>query len=232
MFKRFAFTTTLVLANVGRADVIVNHPRPPAPGNGSVSDTLCRNALGETVWQISADDFTLSAAATVKRVGGWGFYGDPAFGQGGPNPPAGDETMRIRFYAARASDGIPDDSNILYEESFLNLTRTWTARSFGGGLVREWFFEADLSTPVGLSASTPYWVDISQTGILDSLFVWETSDAEHNARATMSTSVPFWHYTGTLDLAFQLSNVPEPATAMLIALGSVVILRRGQARRC
>lgn len=231
MFERLALISMLSIgAGMARGEVIVNHPMPPSPGNGSVSDTLCTDPFGYAVWQISADDFVLSSPATVNRVGWWGFYGDPALGQGGPNPPSGDETMRVRFYAARSSDGLPDDSNILYDESLFNVPRTWTGR--WSGLRREWFFETDLSAPLALSANTPYWLEIAQIGDLDSLFVWETSDADHNGKAVMSANVPAWHYSGTLDLAVQLSNIPEPATAMLIALGSALITRRGRGGRC
>lgn len=232
MFERLPFICVLLIGTgMARGDLIVNHPPPPSPGYGSGADTSFQDPFGNPVWQISADDFVLSAQAGIRRVAWWGVYGDPTFGQGGPNPPSGEETMRIRFYAARPSDGLPDDSNILHEESLLNVPRTWTGR--WAGLRREWLFEADLSTPLSLSAGTAYWFEVAQVGILSSLFIWEWSVAEQNGIAVMSTNVPAWHHAANgSDLAFQLSNVPEPATATLIALGSLQIIRRRRARRC
>ncbi len=148
----------------GGGGLVVN--QQPHPFGGLGSDTSFRNYSGLPVWQRVADDVLLEQPETIHRITWWGFYGgtfDP------PEDPPETETMRIRFYQARSGDGLPDDNNILFEESFLNPSRAWTGDyvAVGSGWKEEFIYQVDLPTPAALDADIPYWLEIAQLGVLD-----------------------------------------------------------------
>ena len=121
---------------------------------------------GSPFSQRIADDLLLSPEQTVdpiRRLTWWGFYNEN-------NPPTS-ETMRVRFYGARSGDGLPDDSNIVFEESFNNPLREATGRQVFVGIDPDEFeFQIDLTTPLSLVADTPYWLEIAQIGDIDTHF--------------------------------------------------------------
>ncbi|MFH1417213.1 MAG: hypothetical protein ABII12_02885 [Planctomycetota bacterium] len=96
-------------------DIVVDHQ--PRRFGGTASDTLFYDYYGFEVWQQLADDFLLDSSVTIRRASWWGFYHLN-------EPPPVVETMRIRFYDARPSDGLP--GTVLYEETLLNPSRTAT----------------------------------------------------------------------------------------------------------
>lgn len=198
--------------------VILGHP--PNQLGGPAADTEFINDSGMQSWQREADDFMLPNAATLRRVSWYGFYGgtfDPP-----PEPPPTIEEMRIRFYNARPSDGLPGD--VLFEESFLNPMRMATGESVIVGYPHpEYLYQVDLSTPFALASNTPYWLEIVQIGNLDSHIRWETSAADLNGRAVINPFVPDWQPVGTSDLAFQLLSIPESATLNLFAVGALAV---------
>jgi len=136
--------------------------------------------------------------------------------------------MRIRFYHARPSDGLPDEGSIVFEESFVNPSRTATGEVIGlGPHPPEYVYEVSLATPVLLEADTPYWMEIAQIGDLESHFRWETGYGPRNGVAGVNANVPNWGHIGiNADNAYQLWAVPEPATASLILVASVLLARR------
>src|SRR5262245_1699565 len=87
------------------SDVLVD--QPPMQSSGSASDYAFLDIVGNPYWQNSADSFTLSSPAMLRRITWWGFYNLD-------NPPV-NEMMRIRLYEPRPSDGLP--GNVLFEES-------------------------------------------------------------------------------------------------------------------
>lgn len=195
-------------------NVVIDHP--PHPFGGLASDTLY---AGGHMMQRVADDFLLSEPAEIIKINAWGFYAEN-------NPPA-TETMRVRFYGARPSDGLPDDSNILYEESFLDPPRTATGNLvFADVTADEFFFEFDLSSSAQLEPDTPYWLEVVQVGDIDSRFRWEFSLAELNGLAVINPGVGDWTAVGLMgDAAFQLL-VPEPCVLGLILFAGVLVGRR------
>lgn len=202
-------------------EVVLDHqPGSIGLGNGPASDTLFPSPVGAPIWSQLADDFVLGSAALVRRVGWWGFYGG-SFGEASPNPPAGDESMRVRFYGARPSDGLPDASSILYEQTMLNPSRAWTGRILGNQ--REFYFEGDLLHAVPLAAGTTYWFEVVQLDDFGSLFRWEYSHAEWNGFAFISYNVPNWTLVPPADLSFRLSTIPEPGTIAMF-FGVVLLL--------
>jgi hypothetical protein len=195
--------------------IVVDHQ--PHPFGGLGSDTLFLGPGGQPVWQRVADDFILANDYEIGTVRWWGFYN-------ADNPPT-TETMRIRFYGARPGDGLPDDGNILYETSVQDHTRTWTGRIVATGIgPREYLFQSALPTPIFLDAGTKFWLEIAQIGDLSTHFRWEFSTAQLNGQAFINDLTNEWRSTlpgGTVDTAFQLITVPEPAASLLLGIGVV-----------
>ncbi len=201
---------------------IVDHP--PHPAGGPASDTEFVNMFGQPSWQVLADDFQLSAPATARRLEWFGFYDRD-------NPPAA-ETMQIRLYDARPSDGLP--GSVLHEFAAVNPTRMATGRVIGVGILpREFRYEFELPTAISLAARTPYWLSIVQLGDIASAWRWELALAELNGHTFQNPNFPDWEDIGPQmpDLAFRLA-IPEPATIFGVLLAGVVFSsRRGPGRR-
>ena len=209
--------------------IVVDHPGILT--GGPAADTDFFNTVGQQTWQRLADNIFLeSTSALIRRVTWLGFYG----GSGTPaTPPPQTETMRIRFYGARAGDGLPDDANIIFEQSFLNPSRVATGRTIAvGGLPMEHLFEANLAMPVLLEADTLYWLEIVQIGDVDSRFRWEFAFTDQDDHAFVNGNVADWQLANLGgDLAFQLSTIPEPSTVFLALLGLVFVCRRERKER-
>lgn len=200
--------------------VVVDHQ--PHPFGGPAADTLYANPMtGQTAWQLLADNFTLSRPTFLSRVEWWGCYG--GFQQS-HQPPPGDETMRVRFYDSRPGDGLPGD--IVYEESFLNPSRTATGANVGS-CGPEFFFQADFASAIQVQANTQYWLEIVQVGDVASHFRWEFSLSGSVDLVFKNPTGPDWQYASSFsDLAFQLHAVPEPMTAIGVCAFLAPMLRR------
>ncbi len=202
----------VILAFVGvvpaNAQFVVNHE--PYPFGGSGSDTALPSIVLPFTWQASADDFALTAAATVTHVNWWGFYIE------GTGPLA--ETFRIRLFSASPGNGLPGEA--MFEEVFQNPERVDTGRTIAiGGRPHEYRFHVALGTPANLGPDVAYWLEIAQLGDGTSGFQWELSRVETNSYAFQNNLFPEWRRTtASSDLAFQLV-VPEPITASLLLLG-------------
>jgi len=218
------------LMGIPRGGIIVD--QPPNLGGGIGADTAFYEVIGfPEVWQLVADNVRVNESATVRQVTWWGFYGGNF--DGSTDPPVGDEYMRVRFYAPRPNDGLPDNSAILYEETFLNATRVATGRVIFGGSP-EFRYEADLSTAFLLQANTLYWLEIAQLGDVDSHYRWEYGTGVIPGRANSNHIVPDWIFNNG-GFAFQLSSVPEPGSLCLFVTAGPFFLKRpcwGRRRRC
>ena len=200
-----------------RDDGVVFDQQPTLSG-GPLADTLALDELGYEMWEQGADNIRLSQAATIRRVNWRGFYG--VSGQS-HQPPPGDETMRIRFYAARPGDGLP--GGLLLEQSFLNPPRVPTGSEVLAEVrAPEYLYQADLSTPIALSANTIYWLEVVQVGDVNSTFRWESGYGLVSCRAFVSDSIPNWTSVSG-SYAFQLSTLPEPATIALLACAALIV---------
>lgn len=199
-------------------------------GQGSDTDFIDRGS-GGPFWQLEADNVRVSTEAMIRHITWWGFYGDD-FDKSpdAHDPPAGDETMRVRFYGVRPGDGLPDSSNILFEESFLNPTRVATGRTvLLPGPPDEYQFDADLSSPFLLQSNQLYWLEIAQVGLPSSHFRWERGTGSIPGRSFSNPIVPDWQAT-VGSFAFTLSTIPEPGTGLLLLCASTwfVTSRRGR----
>ena len=211
--KRTLLIQTVVTAllglcvNLAPADLIVDHQ--PLNTGGLASDTLFLNSFNQPFSQRVADDFTLSEPQTIDHLDFWAFYDRD-------NPPT-QETIRVRFYGARASDGLPDEGNLVYEENLSNPARTATGRHVLDGISpHEYLFQSSLAAPVSLGAGVKYWLEIVQIGDLTTHFRWEFSIADLNGQAFINQFTGDWRTTlpgTTVDTAFRLYSIPEPCMA-------------------
>lgn len=220
----------LIVALVPRAEagIIVDHP--PLNSGGPSADTDFRTTFGDPYWQLLADDFTLAASASVVHVKWWGFYGNN-FANDSVQPPVGDESMRIRFHDDQGENGVP--GNMLYEQTVLNPSRNTTGRSVITTRIHpEFVFETLLPVPFSASASTRYWMEIVQVGIPQSVFRWEVSNAPADVYAFINPDFSQWNFDlpTHANLAFQLSDVPEPS-AISIAMMGFMLFPRSRHRR-
>jgi hypothetical protein len=220
-----AVLASLGFCSAARAGLIFDQPPQAIPTGGQAADTLLRTEVfNQPYWQELADDIALASDAVVRRLVWWGFYGHGEASATQRLPPAGNETMRVRFYSARPSDGLPD--LVVHEESFLNATRSATGRNVSdGGPHPEYRYEADLSEPFSLQAGSTYWLSISQVGDINSYFRWSFSPGNGTPYALRFLDHPDWLYTGlNANQAFQLSSIPEPQSVALCTLALAVVL--------
>jgi hypothetical protein len=218
----------VVLALAGLAPASAQYLVEHAPYNvgGSTSDLDFRDNFGMRQWQQAADDFRVPKAASIFGIDWWGFYRQD-------NPPTSEE-FRIRFYASRVPDDLP--GLVLYEQTIANPSRSATGRSILiSGSPREFRFHASLPVPMELIPGELYWLEVTQLGDIGSWYFWEFALANQDGRAAINSIVPDWiRSTDPADLAFRLI-VPEPATAMFLALGTVLaagLRARGRNRCC
>lgn len=226
MLKRavwWSCSVWLGLAAVAQAEIVIDHQ--PYNTGGPAADTSFVNHSGPVLWQQTADDFVLTQPAIVRHVTWWGFYGS-SFTSPAERPPA-TQTMRIRVYGARAQDGLP--GAVLFEESVVDPPYAWTGRQvLTGAAPNEYRFDVNLAMPLHLSSSTPYWLEIVQFGSTQSHYRWEISVANRDGYAFLNdATVDWWRTQNTpATLAFQLSTIPEPGTAALVAVVLLVLVRR------
>ena len=218
----------LGLASAAGAEIVIDH-RPYNLG-GPAADTSFIYYSGNELWEQVADDFLLTQSAIIRHVSWWGFYGDD-FESPAEQPPA-TQTMRIRLYGARAQDGLP--GAVLLEETVVDPSYAWHGRPLLiCALPNEYKFDVDLTTPIHLTASTPYWLEIVQLGLPQSLYRWEFSrTGEINGFSYQNAIAGNWAYTQSItsDLAFQLSTIPEPQAAVLVGVVTLVLVRRRRGR--
>ncbi len=211
--KRVCISIALVaLAGIkpAGAQFIVDHA--PFPYGGPGSDTAVPESQLPWTWQLAADNFRVAGPATVNHVNWWGFHFENVA------PP--EETMRVRLYGARPSDGLPGE--ILFEETFENPERIDTGRSILlDGLPHEYRYHVALGTPMVLIPDQDYWFEVTQIGEILSGFRFEYSRVDTDGFAYRNNLLPDWTADSpTSDLAFQLV-VPEPITASMLLLGLV-----------
>lgn len=133
--------------------------------------------------------------------------------------------MRIRFYCARPSDGLPDDGNIIFEELFLDPSRTATGNLVNvGGFPEEFQFEVDLATPANLESDVLYWLEIVQIGDVESHFRWEDGFGIVDGFAFINGNVPDWQSTPG-SRAFQLL-IPEPSSYLFFMCSLGLLINR------
>lgn len=202
-----------------RADIVASQLPTQAGGGAGDTEFLFQ---GNPVWEISADDFSLTTAATIRHLTWWSFYGlnTDSIAQ----PPPATQTIRLRVHAPRPGDGMPGD--VLFEEFVVDLPRVATGQFiFVGGTPSEYRYDVDLSTPWALDAGQPYWLAIAQMGIPTSTYRWEYAFPNGTPFVFMNPITGDWRqFSGQSNLAFQLSTVPEPAGVLCLTLCAMHLL--------
>jgi len=195
------------------AGVVVDYQ--PHNTGGLAADSLFREGeFMPPVWQRAVDDFISSETLFVRKISFWGFYAQNSI-------PVGSETFSIRLLRDSATGFFPDEQ--VYESTITNPARQATGRTILiGGAPLEYFFQAELEMPMLVEGGQRYWFEISQDGLVNSLFAWEYSLAQQNGCFLQNPFVQSWVFDAP-DLAFQLSTVPEPS-AGVIAGGFVMFL--------
>ncbi|MBI5763581.1 MAG: hypothetical protein HZA51_08670 [Planctomycetes bacterium] len=211
---------------ITHAGIIVD--QPPSQYYGFASDTAFYNEFGLLRWQKVADDFTLETDTPVRQLTWWAFYGGVAGSS--LDPPTGDETILVRFYAARPADGLP--GVLMRELTVVNVQRVATGRRVGVmGSPEEYRFDIPLSKPFVAVGGSRYWIEIFQMGLDDSLFRWQASLSVTNGCAFINMNVGDWTPVPP-NLAMQLSDIPEPdARSLVVFLSAVVLLQQRFGRR-
>lgn len=202
----------------------------PNRTSGQASDTDYLSFEFGPFWQLEADNVRVSTSALIRHITWWGFYGsDFDESPTAHDPPAGDESMRVRFYGVRPGDGLPDSANVLFEESFLNPSRVDTGFTVAvGARPSEYQFDVDLGSPFHMEAGVLYWLEIAQVGDQASHYRWERGTGLLSGRAFSNPIVPDWESTvGSFSVS--LSTIPEPGTGLLVLFGlSYLLTRRGR----
>jgi hypothetical protein len=217
----------LCLASAAPAEIVID--RPPFNTGGPAADTDFRDNFGTPFWQQTADDFLVSQDAVIRHVTWWGFYGS-SFTSPAEQPPA-TQTMRIRVYDARVQDGLP--GSVLFEKTIVDPPFAWTGRQvLTGPAPNEYKFDVDLTTPMHLVSSMPYWLEIVQLESPQSLYRWEISVSGRDGFAFLNDATGDWVHTQNTpaNLAFQLSTIPEPTTAALFGIASMILIQNRRRR--
>jgi hypothetical protein len=217
-----AFCLLLVVAAPAVGQPILVDQQPTRSG-GFAADSDFPTEFGDQHYSATvADNIYLVDSAQVVSVIWWGFY----YLLNAPQT----ETMRIRFYAARAGDDLPDEygiNGILYDQTIVNPIRELTGETVHTGFARpEYRYTVNLLSPLPLAAETKYWIELTQIGDPDSDFYWEFGRrVPHDGIAGKSTAFPDWHTVGPpADLAFQLI-APEPSAVLLLIGASFWVSR-------
>jgi hypothetical protein len=228
----FEYLQVLIVAGIalgaGRASATIIVDQQPAQLGGYGSDTEFLDGFGDPVWQREADNIRVSQPTIIRNVSWWGFYGGDDQNH---LPPAGSEILRVRFYGSRGNDGLPDDSNIVFEQTYLNLPRASTGKTIAvDGRPAEYFYQADLDDELSLLGNTNYWLEIVQIGDEASHFRWETGFGALTGHAFVNSFVSDWTASSG-SFAFQLSTIPEPTMALLFCVALSFVLARRAPRR-
>ena len=222
------FASSVLVAQAHTQAGVIYEQMPLRVGGGA-GDLDFITDSNQRFWQLYADDFEFAGGATINSIAWWGFYGGNFTGT--VQPPAGDETMRVRIYDARASDGLPD--NVKYEGTFLNPSRTSTGfRVITTGYHPEFYYEVSFSTGFTALPGIRYWLEVAQVDDVNSHFRWESSGYGAQSYLYMNPLVSDWQDSNTgANLAFQLISIPEPATLIPLTLVIALLTRNPRTRR-
>lgn len=207
------------------AGVIVDRP-PIEWWGGPGADTAFYGGPDSVPeWELSADYFELASPDSISLITWYGFYGS-TFGGGSWDPPHGDEVMRIRFYDARLSDGLP--GSVLFEESFLNPKREVTGMHTDDGQLL-YRFQTRLDVEFSALPDRRYWLEIVQVDDIDSCYRWSFGES-NTTLAYFNLFYTDWRYHEFQGgLAFTLESVPEPQVFVIV--GVIALCQRLGGRR-
>jgi hypothetical protein len=190
------------------------------------------------IYQISsfehADDIVLTSPATIAAIRIWAVASLPN-SEGTAEPPGGFQAAfsGTISWAFRTNTGnLP--GNILFSGFTSSITPVATGTVLFGAL-HEYSLPFNLSAPVTLVAGR-YWLELHEGSTLTtndgSEIDWETAVPNGTsplAEAQIGGPINGQFYLGSEQLAFELvntpfaPNVPEPATAVILSVGLIVL---------
>jgi len=167
-----------------------------------VSSTL--NNLGQSPGFRVADDFTLSASEMITDVHWWG------------RPNSGGDNFLFSFYAD--GGGIP--GSIMHTSGgSLSTTNVDVGSNFGPVN----FYSSVLDSPFSANAGTTYWLSIFNQA-QDASWQWLSANAPGNGSRQWLNSGSPTSSNQILNVAFQLTTVPEPSIFALLCIGAINLL--------
>jgi hypothetical protein len=228
MKKAFAALCLLGTLAALRADVLVNQPSVwNGNGTGAGSGWTDEESATGTGYQ-SFDNFSLGSGGAINQVSWIGVYTQQTTFL---NEPPNTTNWDIDFYADNS--GVPgtqltDDSFTAGQVAFQILG----TGSFGGATFDIYEFTVDIPE-FDAAAGTTYWFSpFSHNPDESAKFIWlQGSGGDGSAyQHALTTGSVIANFVLPTDVAFSLSNVPEPSTLLLVGAGiALAALRRKQA---
>lgn len=207
-----AGASILTAASAAHASVIFDNGSPAAGNGGGFSDP--------DSGFISADDYILAAADTVRAIVVYGSYFN------NDTLPAGDN-FSVSFYNELA--GAPNGGAGPFASSALTVfSRVDTGLLNGFGL-RTFRFELNLVTPQAFAAGTPFWASIindTSGGVdPDDDWIWSIGIGGNGSQSDDGGAT--WP-AGAVTFHFQLHNtfIPAPGTLALLGMAGLFGPRR------
>lgn len=163
------------------------------PGNSGNRTSSTLDFFGNSPGFRAADDFVLSADASISDVHWWGVS------------LSGGIDFQFTFYS---DDGGKPGAVLHTSDGSLS---TEVTANHGP------FYSSDLTSSFSASAGTRYWISIFNEAD-DAAWAWRAAgDPGNLSRQGVNPGAP-WELEFS-DLAFQLTSIPEPASLALFAIG-------------
>jgi hypothetical protein len=189
----------------GSATAAIVYDQSPPANEGRTSDFAAPRVNQQ------AQRVQLSGDTSIQAVAAWGSYLDGS---------APTDTFSIRFFNDNGS-GLPETTPF-EEQGGVAATRVDTGQTaIGGQPIFKYTF--NLSSPVALTSSTPYYLSIVNNTSEASRWEWSTQQGGNTGpRFNRDSDTVTWNEVTEL-LAFQLSDSVLGAATSVPALGPVAI---------
>ncbi len=179
-----------------------------------------------------ADDFVAGTSASILAVTWWGASSDGLLGEIDNIDQV--TAFKIEFFATDpATQGVGTSLySAVVAAGQTHSTRT-ALEMLGGSDVFQ--HTVTLSNPVDVTAGQRYWFSVSAYRTDDPLWDWFHGQSSNYKISVDNNVNGVWGDSPTTpgvhqDMAFVIS-VPEPATVILLSLGSIVLTRRQRKNR-
>lgn len=217
LLPRLALAAVVALPAFAQAETLFSQPYGDTPQGGYWASTVED--------KLHFDSFVLGSNARIESVTWWGMGIEEAFGL----PPAHPSSFTVGIYAD-GGGGMP--GALLSTTTIGNGANATNTGYMYAGLISVFSFDGALATPFEATAGTTYWIGIVDPTPYASWY-WTSSAAGDYKHAGLVGGVAMPNLEEDLSFALHgsVSAVPEPASALLLALGAAGLLaarrRRG-----